>query len=46
VEAALRLRAEGTIWHPAAGAGVLGARDLRVEVTGRGTAARGYAATG
>lgn len=46
VEAALRLRAEGSIWYEAAGAGVLGARDLRVEVAGRGKAARGYAATG
>jgi hypothetical protein len=47
VEAALRLRAEGSIWYETAtGAGVLGARDLRVEVVGRGKAVRGYAATG
>lgn len=46
VEATLRLHAEGSIWcEPRLGAGVLGARDLRVGVDGRGAAARRYAAT-
>ena len=43
-EAALRLRAEGSVWRGlSAGAGVLVERDQRVHVDGRGAAARGVA---
>jgi hypothetical protein len=39
VEAALRLRAEGSVWRGlGAGAGALGERDQRVHVDGRGAA--------
>jgi hypothetical protein len=45
-EASLRIRAEGSLWRePEWGGGVLGARDLRVRVDGRGAVRHGHAAT-
>jgi hypothetical protein len=46
VEAALRLRAEGSVWGaPGGRTGVLGERELRMSVDGRGAAARRFAAS-